>query len=33
MSEPIFLTLEQVEELHRRAMEQHGGQDRSKGVR
>ena len=27
MSEPIFLTLEQVEELHRRALEQHGGQD------
>ena len=27
MSEPIFLTLEQVEALHRRALEQHGGQD------
>jgi death on curing protein len=30
MSEPTFLTLEQVEDLHRRALEQHGGQD---GVR
>jgi hypothetical protein len=27
MSEPTFLTLEQVEDLHRRALEQHGGQD------
>jgi len=30
MTEPIFLTLEQVEDLHRRALELHGGQD---GVR
>jgi death-on-curing protein len=30
MSEPVFLTREQVEELHRLALEQHGGQD---GVR
>lgn len=30
MSEPVFLTHEQVEELHRLALEQHGGQD---GVR
>src|ERR1700678_2503952 len=30
MSEPTFLTLDQVEALHRRALEQHGGQD---GVR
>lgn len=30
MSEPIFLTQEQVEALHRFALEQHGGQD---GVR
>jgi death-on-curing protein len=27
MSEPIFLTLEQVEALHRRALQEHGGQD------
>jgi death-on-curing protein len=27
MTEPIFLTLEQVEDLHRRALELHGGQD------
>ena len=30
MSEPTFLTLEQVEALHRLALDQHGGQD---GVR
>jgi prophage maintenance system killer protein len=30
MSEPIFLTLEQVEALHKRALQEHGGQD---GVR
>jgi len=30
MSEPIFLTQEQVAQLHRRSLEQHGGQD---GVR
>lgn len=30
MSEPVFLTVEQVETLHRLALEQHGGQD---GVR
>jgi death-on-curing protein len=30
MSDPIFLTQEQVEALHRIALEQHGGQD---GVR
>jgi death-on-curing protein len=30
MSEPIFLTQEQVEALHRLGLEQHGGQD---GVR
>ncbi len=27
MTDPIFLTLEQVLELHRRSLEEHGGQD------
>lgn len=30
MNDPVFLTLEQVEALHRLALEQHGGQE---GVR
>jgi death-on-curing protein len=30
MTEPTFLTLEQVQDLHHRALELHGGQD---GVR
>jgi prophage maintenance system killer protein len=30
MSDPLFLTVEQIETLHKLALEQHGGQD---GVR